>query len=139
MTIAEQLTAKRQASLLHRARRDALGRMTDLVRIERPTDRVWNRETGDYESGDVTVIYGGKARLKPLGPGTENDSGERPVSIGTYDLLLPYDVSGVSVSDVVVFPRTGRRFNVAAVDESSNRTALHVSIVSHDPGTVTNG
>lgn len=111
--------------------------MTSTCRITRPGDRTFNSSAGDYTDGAATVVYEGKCRFKafsPIGQRTGNVA-EREMTSTLYDLALPWGEYDISVSDTVEV--SGKNYPVISIDHGENRTAVHITVVNQDTGTVT--
>ncbi|MGW1813284.1 DUF6093 family protein [Streptomyces sp. NPDC002125] len=83
MSIAEALARGRAASE---------ARMLDTVRLYTQGEDVFDRESGTTVPGPVTVLYEGRARVKPVSQSTGEDTqaGEREVVLREFEVILPW-------------------------------------------------
>lgn len=122
------------------ARKRVQDAMTSHCVITRPSDPVFDDESGEYTAGVGTVIYSGKCRLKtvsPVGQRSGNQA-DRELTTVMYDVVLPYsdDAHGVGVSDQVVVDEGTVTYHVQNVDRSRDRTSTHIIVVDLDRGDV---
>ncbi|MFG2671363.1 DUF6093 family protein [Streptomyces sp. NPDC048445] len=78
---------------LARGRQAHEGLMGEQVRLYRQGEDVFDRDTGQTAPGPQTDLYGpGPARVKALAQatGTEEQAGERELSLRDYEVALPW-------------------------------------------------
>ncbi|MFF4246223.1 DUF6093 family protein [Streptomyces sp. NPDC001822] len=80
------------ADALARGRAAAEARMLDTVRLYTQGEDVFDRESGTTVPGPVTVLYEGRARVKPVSQasGEEKQAGEREVVLREVEVALPW-------------------------------------------------
>lgn len=92
-------------------RRAAEARMTDQVRIWRPGEPIFDRETGTEIPGPDLELYAGPARVRPVGTAGEDvDSGEHEVILRQYEVGVPW--SAIPPAGLSLVP--GDRVEVAS-------------------------
>lgn len=122
-------------SHLARGQNAALQLMVDTCRIERMTSRgAFDSETGDY-SPTWETLYEGRCRLKNQGGGGSSEYGEHEVTLPSYQLVLPWDVSPeIRPTDRVTITASadswfvGRPMEVTGVDKTAIKTARRLTV-----------
>jgi len=91
------------AQVVKRGRRVAKRVMTDRVDILRPTGGWTEDGDGNQVPATSTVNSAVKAWIRPIAQNSRIvESGGQPVTLLAYDVLLPHDVSGIEIDDLVV-------------------------------------
>ncbi|MFF3060920.1 DUF6093 family protein [Streptomyces sp. NPDC057909] len=67
-------------------------RMRDLIRIYNQAEDVFDRATGNTVPGAKTVLYVGRARIKPVAQsaGEDTQAGEREVVLREVEVSVPW-------------------------------------------------
>lgn len=79
------------ASFLARGRAAHEDLMEEQIRLYRQGEDVFDRTTGQTVAGPQTVLYNGRARVKPAGQaGEETVAGEREIGLREYEVALPW-------------------------------------------------
>lgn len=120
-----------------RAAHEAL--MMDTVRLSVPGATTFDRDTGQDVAGPPSVLYEGKARVKPsaLSTAEEKQAGEREVLLSRYEVAVPWTstvlgggrVPPGAVVDVVDSPDArlqGLRLWVTSVQYGATATAWRI-------------
>ncbi|MFE1358854.1 DUF6093 family protein [Streptomyces harbinensis] len=110
--------------------------MPDTIRLHRPGEEVWDRETGTAQPGPDLVLYEGIARVKVAQLTTnEVQSGEQEVMLRQYRVAVPFaaiPAARVERGDIVLVltspdPRLGGlRLWVSSVHYSATATAWRI-------------
>lgn len=91
-------------------------RMKENIRLYKQVPDTFDRDSGNTVPGAQTVLYEGKARIKPLSgsspAGDEQQAGERAVLMHDYVAELPY---GTELPDGLA-PLRGDRLDVVSSD-----------------------
>jgi hypothetical protein len=111
--------------------------MIDACVIARPGTPLLNRATSELTPGSPTTLYEGKCRLKPGRAPRSADAGEELVSVGRYELALPFSAvpaEELRVGDEVTMTASadarlvGQKLHVMAVDFGSTATAWRLIV-----------
>ncbi|MFJ4852397.1 MULTISPECIES: DUF6093 family protein [unclassified Streptomyces] len=105
------------AAFLIRGRQAHQELMGESLRLYRQGEDVFDRDTGGTAPGPQTTLYGpGPGRVKPVAQatGTEEQAGDREVTMRDYEVALPW--STPLPPDTRVLP--GDRIEVLASDDA---------------------
>lgn len=122
---------KRSTDLaVQRARAFAEANMQATVRIERPTEPVFNRDTGDLGMAPDAIVYIGKARVYSVtGPATYA-LGDEPQYYSSSFVSIPQGMAEPRIDDVVEVlahpdpSLVGRFFRVQDVEAGGQMPAV---------------
>lgn len=117
--------------------------MRSRCRITRPnTERTWDPTSGTYDTPETTVVYEGVCQLKARSSSTParlETAASGELASGGYEVVLPYDVPQVEMTDTVTVIESDdgwiveRALPVAYVERGAdNRTHRSVVVLAQD-------
>lgn len=121
------MSALEAALAAGRREHDAL--MVDQVRLWRPGEPVFDRESGQDGEGPPVVLYEGPARVKPAArAGEDVQAGEQEVALAEYEVAVPWSTT---LSDGARLARGDRVTVLASPDARMPGLELWVMAVQY--------
>lgn len=123
------------AQALPGLRAEAESRMDDLIKVTRGVEKVWDEDSGQWETTEA-VVYEGKARVKrPNDMSIDAEAGSQLITVGRPQVHVPVGSPVFAPNDQIEImaclsrpDQVGRKFVVAAPFDGSQTTAVRYRV-----------